>query len=97
MRVVEWIIDRVRGRAAAIEGPLGLMPRRQDLTWTGLDYLTPAAFAELMTVERATGLDEAEAQLEQFAPYGAKLPAEFVLERQLLEARLSRAPERWRP
>jgi phosphoenolpyruvate carboxykinase (GTP) len=97
MRVVEWIIDRVRGRAAAIEGPLGLMPRRQDLTWTGLDYLTPAAFAELMTVERATGLDEAESQLEQFAPYGTKLPAEFVLERQLLEARLNRAPERWKP
>ena len=96
MRVVEWIIDRVRGRTGAVEGPLGLMPRRQDLTWEGLDF-TPARFTELMTVERATGLDEADAQLDQFAPYGANLPAEFVLERQLLEARLNRAPERWQP
>ena len=71
-------------------------PRRQDLTWEGLDF-TPARFTELMTVERATGLDEADAQLDQFAPYGANLPAEFVLERQLLEARLNRAPERWQP
>jgi len=96
MRVVEWIIDRVRGRAGAIEGPLGLMPRRRDLTWDGLDF-AEERFIELMTVDRMTGLDEAESQLDQFAPYGATLPVEFVLERQLLEARLHRAPERWQP
>jgi phosphoenolpyruvate carboxykinase (GTP) len=96
MRVVEWIIDRTRGRAGALEGPLGLMPKRGDLTWEGLDF-DEARFAELMTVDRAAGLDEAESQLDQFKPYGGKLPAEFVLERQLLEARLNRSPEHWRP
>src|SRR5579859_7629709 len=69
MRVVEWIIDRVKGRAGALESPLGLMPRRQDLTWDGLDF--PAdRFADLMTVNRDSGLQESESQLEQFAPYG---------------------------
>jgi phosphoenolpyruvate carboxykinase (GTP) len=96
MRVVEWIIDRVKGRAGALEGPLGLMPKRADLTWDGIEF-PESRFAELMTVDRAAGLDEAEAQLDQFAPYGAHLPAEFVLERQLLEARLTRSPEQWRP
>jgi phosphoenolpyruvate carboxykinase (GTP) len=96
MRVVEWIIDRVKGRAGALEGPLGLMPKRTDLTWEGLDF-PDERFAELMTVDRAAGLDEAESQLDQFKPYGAKLPVEFVLERQLLEARLSRSPKLWQP
>jgi len=96
MRVVEWIVDRVRGRAGAVEGPLGLMPKRDDLCWSGLDF-PEQRFAELMTVDRAAGLDEAEQQLDQFGPYGTRLPAEFVLERKLLEARLNRSPESWRP
>ncbi len=36
MRVLEWIVGRVRGRAAAIESPIGWMPRYDDLRWEGL-------------------------------------------------------------
>jgi phosphoenolpyruvate carboxykinase (GTP) len=96
MRVVEWIINRVKGRADAVEGPLGFVPRREDLTWKGLDF--PAdRFAELMTIDRTAGLEEAASQLDQFAVYGASLPGEFTRERQALEERLHRAPESWRP
>ena len=38
MRVLEWIVARSRGRALAIESPLGWVPRYEDLTWDGLDF-----------------------------------------------------------
>ena len=54
MRVLKWIVDRCHGRASAAESVLGWMPRRRDLEWSGLDSVSDAQFAELMTLERDT-------------------------------------------
>jgi len=94
MRVVKWIIERVHGRAAAVESPLGMMPRRRDLTWDGIEF-KPEQFAELMTVSRASGLAEARAHDEHFEKFFDRLPKEFVYERELLKARLLRSLQRW--
>ena len=37
LRVLKWIVDRVKGRAGAHQTPIGLLPRADDLDLTGLD------------------------------------------------------------
>ncbi len=90
MRVLEWIVARVAGAAAAVEGPLGLVPRYEDLNWEGLGF-APAAFAGIMDMSGAAGRNEAEAQRRLFARYGDRVPPQFEAERQALAARFAAA------
>ena len=94
MRVLKWIVDRVRGRGYAVESPLGWMPRHEDIEWNGLDF--PAnKFYDLMAVGRDAGAAEAQAHEEQFDQFIGRLPEEFMFERELLRSRLRRSPDRW--
>ena len=94
MRVMEWIVRRVQGQASGIESPFGLMPRYQDLNWTGLDY-DGSTFQDLMEIDRAAAHAEAEDQAALFARFGGRLPPALEEERQELIARLEQAPEVW--
>jgi phosphoenolpyruvate carboxykinase (GTP) len=95
MRVIKWIVERVHGRAAAIESPLGWMPRREDLDWKGLESVTAPQFAELMHVDREAWKAELLAQEGFLEKLYDRLPKEFVLMRELLLSALWRSPERW--
>ncbi|TCS61665.1 phosphoenolpyruvate carboxykinase (GTP) [Varunaivibrio sulfuroxidans] len=95
MRVLHWIVERARGRARdGVESPLGVMPTRAELNWHGLEF-DAKDFHELMAVNRADGLAEAEDQTELFARFKDRLPAEVERQRRALIDRLKAAPEVW--
>lgn len=95
MRVLKWIVDRVRGRAYSIESPLGWMPRYDDLMWTGLESMTPEIFDKLMSVDREAWKKEILSHDELFSKLYDKLPKEFLFMRELMLSGLWRAPEHW--
>ncbi|MGA7216634.1 MAG: phosphoenolpyruvate carboxykinase (GTP) [Terrimicrobiaceae bacterium] len=87
MRVLKWIVDRVRGRALAKETPLGWQPHYEDMDWEGLDF-PKAAFEELQRVDDRAWRHEVIGHEELFLDLHDHLPKELIYERELLICRL---------
>jgi len=94
MRVIKWIVDRVQGRSAAVESPVGWMPRYEDLEWKGLEFPS-SAFYDIMSITRESGAVEAHSHETHFDLFFDRLPKEFIFERELLRSRLWRSPDKW--
>jgi phosphoenolpyruvate carboxykinase (GTP) len=95
MRALEWIVGRVKGEAEAVECPYGMVPRYADLNMEGLESFTKAKYDAILKVTKTKAVAEAEDQGKYFAQFGAHLPKEVELERQLFAARMERSPEVW--
>ncbi len=94
MRVLKWVVDRVRGRADAVESPFGLMPKHEDITWTGLNF-TREQFLSITDINKDGALAEVEEIKAHFAKFGDRLPPELEAERQRFADRVSQAPDVW--
>ncbi len=94
MRVLEWIVNRVRGKGAGTESPIGWMPRYDDLRWDGLDF-TRETFEKLMEVDREMWKHELLGHRELFEKLYDRLPQEFMFMRELILSSLWRSPEHW--
>ncbi len=95
IRVLIWIVQRLRGQASSVESPIGWMPRYEDLDWRGLESFTRADFDKVMAVEREPGKKELLSHEELFEKMYDKLPKEFFFMRELLLSSLWRSPEKW--
>jgi phosphoenolpyruvate carboxykinase (GTP) len=87
LRVMKWIVERVAGRAPALDTPIGWMPRAADLDLAGMDVNEPTV-QELLNVDVAAWRHEVEDLGAEFAQYGDRLPAELERSRRELLARL---------
>ncbi len=87
MRVLKWIVDRVRAGGRAKETPIGWMPRYKDMEWDGLDF-PKEKFEELQTFDRAAWRAEVLGHEELFLDVHAHLPKELMFERELLICRM---------
>jgi phosphoenolpyruvate carboxykinase (GTP) len=87
MRVLKWIVDRVRGRALGKETPIGWTPRYEDIEWRGLDF-PKEKFEQLQAFDRADWRAEVLAHEELFIELHDRLPPETIYERELLICRI---------
>ncbi len=95
MRVLQWVVARANGHAVGIEGPLGWMPRYEDLNWSGLEGFTAEQFHALMAIDREVWIGEIQSHEELFAKLYDRLPKELIFTRELILSSLWRSPEHW--
>ena len=88
MRVLEWIIERVEGKAEGEMNAFGLTPRYADLDWTGLDF-DAEKYAQVSGLDAGTWAAELALHDELFRQLAYKLPPELPEVRQRLAARLA--------
>jgi phosphoenolpyruvate carboxykinase (GTP) len=87
MRVLKWIVDRVRGRAQGRETAIGWTPYYDDMEWTGL-AISRGKFEQMQEVERTAWRKELIGHEELFIDVHDHLPPEMIYERELLICRL---------
>ena len=87
LRVLKWIVDRVRGRALGQETRIGWTPHYKDIEWKGLGF-PEEKFKELQAVDKAAWRAEVMAHEELFIELHSHLPPEMIYERELLICRL---------
>jgi phosphoenolpyruvate carboxykinase (GTP) len=87
LRVLEWMLDRVAGRAGAEETAIGNLPRPADLNVAGLG-LEPAVLSELLSVKQDAWRKEVADIRSYLGEYGTRTPKAMYAELDGVEKRL---------
>ena len=93
MRVLDWIIRRCEGTVDAVETPIGLLPKPEDINLEGLDDFTIDDLKSILDVDIATWKAEAKDITEYFKKFGDKLPAKIAKQLRILKRNLKDASE----
>jgi len=72
-RVLKWIVDRLEGRAEAVDTPIGLVPAAGSLDVTGLG-MTEAQLELLFRVDPRVWTEEAALIRPHYEKFGDRLP-----------------------
>lgn len=88
LRVLEWMIRRVEGRAEAVETPIGHLPRAEALNLDGV-ALSDEAHELLFGFDRAGWQAEFASIGEYLREFGARTPQALRDEQQRIAARLA--------
>jgi phosphoenolpyruvate carboxykinase (GTP) len=87
VRVLKWIVDRLDGRAAAVDTPIGRLPTRHSLDLSGLT-LSDHQLNILLSVDSNVWKEEAATIPGSYAKFGDRLPKELWAQHEALVDRL---------
>jgi phosphoenolpyruvate carboxykinase (GTP) len=91
-RVLKWIVERLEGRGAAVETPIGRVPAPDAIDLSGLD-VSRADIEAVLRVDPAEWKAEIPQVTEWFEKFGDKLPGVLWAELDALKARLGAREE----
>ena len=86
-RVLKWAIDRIEGKADAVETAIGYVPTGDSMDLTGLD-MTPADVEAAVAVDKDEWTTELASIQEWYANFGEALPDSLRAELDGLKERL---------
>ena len=86
---------RARGRAVAVESPIGWMPRYQDINWEGIEDFSEEDFRKAMSIERDDWDKELLQHDELFIRLYDRIPKEMLAIRDLTLSAMWRSPDHW--
>src|SRR5579859_3029485 len=87
IRVLKWALERIEGKAAAVDTPIGRVPTPEALDTDGLS-MTPGELATALTVDAAEWRAELPLIEEWFDKIGGQLPTSLRDELEALRLRL---------
>ena len=87
-RVLKWVLERIAGSADAIETPIGMVPRTEDLDVSGLE-LGSEALESLLAVDQDEWRNELSLIEEHYETIGDRLPSEMRVQLERLADRLA--------
>ena len=90
MRVLDWILARCEDKVDARETAIGYIPYAKDINIDGLDGITVDTIEGLLSVDKASWLEDVENIRAFYAQVGDRVPATLYDELAALEARLSK-------
>lgn len=89
MRVLDWIIARVEGKADAEETPIGFVPKAEDINIKGIeDEISLETLRSILKVDKEQWAKEAEGIEEFYQKFGDRLPKELHDELEKLKERV---------
>jgi phosphoenolpyruvate carboxykinase (GTP) len=89
VRVLKWILERVEGRGAAQETPIGYVPAKNGLTLDGIN-ISDEALNELLRVNPEDWDAEMEDSKQFLGKFGGRLPRQISEEHEKLARRFQR-------
>lgn len=93
-RVLEWIINRLHGKAPAVESPIGWIPTYEGINWIGLENMSREKFSDLVKVDREEWKQELTSHESLFEKFYDRLPPEFQMIRGLQLSGLWQSPKK---
>jgi len=90
MRVLDWILARCEDKVDARETAIGYVPYAKDINIEGLSGITVDTVEDLLSVDKASWLEDVENIKAFYAQVGDRVPATMYEELKALEERLSK-------
>ena len=88
MRVLEWMLGRLEGKAGGVENAFGVSPTYEDINWNGLNF-TKDQFQSVIGIDKAAWQQELKLHDELFTQLSYNLPAAMPATKAKLEQRLA--------
>ena len=87
MRVLNWMLGRIEGKAEGVEHLFGITPRYEDLDWDGIDF-SPEKYKTITSIDVEAWVEEFKLHDELFEKLARGLPPSLLSIKAEFEDRL---------